>query len=60
LSFHCLRHTATSLLKNAGVSDAIAMDIIGHESKAISANYTHIETNTKRKALNALPDVTDI
>ncbi len=58
LSFHCLRHTATSLLKNAGVSEAVAMDIIGHDSKAISANYTHIEATTKRKALNALPDIT--
>ena len=58
LSFHCLRHTATSLLKNAGVSEAVAMDIIGHESKLISQNYTHIEDNTKRKALNAMPDIT--
>src|SRR5207249_2826351 len=38
ISFHCLRHTATSLLKNAGVSDVIARDIIGHESEAISRN----------------------
>ena len=57
LSFHCLRHTATSLLKNAGVSEAVAMDIIGHESKLISANYTHIEVAAKRKAVNALPDI---
>ncbi len=58
LSFHCLRHTATSLLKNAGVSEAVAMDIIGHDSKAVSANYTHIEVAAKRKAVNALPDIT--
>jgi integrase len=57
LSFHCLRHTATSLLKNAGVSDAVARDIIGHESPAISANYTKIDTKTKRAALNKIPDV---
>jgi integrase len=56
-SFHCLRHTATSLLKNSGVSDAVARDIIGHESVAVSANYTHIDTETKRKALTKLPDV---
>jgi len=58
LSFHCLRHTATSLLKNAGVSDVVAREIIGHESEAVSRAYTHIETSTLRKALNALPDVT--
>jgi integrase len=57
ISFHCLRHTATSLLKNAGVSDVIARDIIGHESEAISRNYTHIETETKRRALDSMPDV---
>lgn len=57
LSFHCLRHTATSLLKNAGVSEAVAMDIIGHDSKEISLNYTHIEDNAKREALNKLPDL---
>jgi hypothetical protein len=31
------------LLKNAGVSDAAARDIIGHESEAVSRNYTHID-----------------
>ncbi len=41
ISFHSLRHTATSLLKNAGVPEAVAMDIIGHESEAISRHYTH-------------------
>jgi integrase len=58
VSFHSLRHTATSLLKNSGASDVVARDIIGHESEAISRNYTHIESRTKRKALNKLPDVT--
>jgi integrase len=58
ISFHSLRHTATSLLKNAGVSDVVARDIIGHESEAVSRNYTHIESATKRAALDKLPDVT--
>ena len=58
ISFHSLRHTATSLLKNAGVSEAVAMDIIGHSSKAISRVYTHIDDAAKRKALDSLPDIT--
>ena len=58
LSFHCLRHTATSLLKNAGVSDAVAMEIIGHDTEAISRVYTHIEKGALRKAMNAMPDIT--
>ena len=53
LSFHSLRHTATSMLKNAGVSDSVTMDIIGHESAAVSKNYTHIDNETKRKALDS-------
>ncbi len=57
LSFHSLRHTATTLLKNAGVTDAVARDIIGHESVAVSRNYTHIDTETKRKAVDKMPDV---
>jgi len=57
ISFHSMRHTATSLLKNAGVSDVIARDIIGHESEAVSRNYTHIESETKRRALDSMPDL---
>lgn len=58
LSFHCLRHTATSLLKNAGVSDVLAREIIGHESEAVSRVYTHIEHSAMRTAIDQLPDVT--
>lgn len=58
ISFHALRHTATSLLKNAGASDVVARDIIGHESAAVSRNYTHIDGETKRAALDKMPDVT--
>jgi integrase len=57
ISFHSLRHTTTSLLKNAGVSEAVAMDIIGHDSKAVSQNYTHIPEDTKRAALEKLPSI---
>lgn len=57
VSFHCLRHTATSALKNAGVSDVIAREIIGHDSEAISRVYTHIETKSLREAVNRLPDL---
>jgi integrase len=58
LSFHCLRHTATSLLKNAGVSDVIAREIIGHDSPEISRVYTHMEKPAMKDAMDRLPDVT--
>lgn len=51
LSFHSLRHTATSRLKSAGVSDAIARAIIGHESAAVSRSYTHFDMETMRAAM---------
>jgi integrase len=59
VSFHALRHTQVSLLKNAGVSDAVARDIVGHESEAVSRLYTHIEDGAKRKALAKLPSLVD-
>jgi integrase len=55
VSFHSLRHTATSLLKAAGVSETVARDIIGHESAEVSRHYTHVDEASKRAALNKLP-----
>lgn len=57
LVFHSLRHTATSLLKNAGVSEIVAMDIVGHDSKAVSQNYTHVDEAAKRRAMAKVPDI---
>ena len=57
ISFHSLRHTATSLMKNAGINASVVMDIIGHESEAVSAHYTHIDEDTKRKAIAKLPRI---
>jgi integrase len=58
LSFHCLRHTATTWLKNSGATDAVTRDIIGHDSASVSKVYTHISSEAKRQALDAMPDVT--
>lgn len=57
ISFHSLRHTATTLLKAAGVSDAIAREFVGHESAAVSKNYTHIPTEILKVAASKLPDI---
>lgn len=57
VSFHSLRHTATSLLKNAGVSAVVAMDIIGHDSEAVSRHYTHVDESAKHAAIAGLPDL---
>lgn len=54
LTFHCLRHTTNSWLKRAGVADGIVMAIVGHNSKAMSDNYTHIDVETMRAALEKI------
>ena len=60
ISFHALRHTATSLMKNAGISPAIVQEFIGHESEAVNRAYTHIETAAMKRAADALPDLASI
>jgi integrase len=59
ISFHSLRHSAVTMLKAAGVSDFIARDIVGHESAAVSRQYTHLTADDKRNAMQRLPDVTN-
>jgi integrase len=58
ISFHSLRYNTTSALKSAGVSDSVAMEIVGHETEAVSRNYTKIDDTAKRAAVNKLPDIT--
>jgi integrase len=58
VSFHSLRYNTTSALKSSGVSDSVAMDIVGHETKAVSRSYTKIADDAKRAAINKLPDIT--
>ena len=58
LSFHSLRHSAVTMLKACGVSDVLAREIVGHESAAISRQYTHLSTDDLRSAMQRLPDVT--
>lgn len=58
LSFHSLRHTATTMMKNAGQSSAIVEEFVGHDSAEMNRIYTHIEIEAMRKAGNiALPDL---
>jgi integrase len=59
LSFHSLRHSAVTMLKAAGLSDFFAREIVGHDSAAVSRQYTHLSTDDLRVAMERLPDVTD-
>ena len=58
LSFDSLRHSFVSILKSTGANEAVAMALAGHETKAVSQGYTHLDTDTLRSAVDAMPDVT--
>ena len=57
LSFHSLRHTAVSLLKDAGIPEAAVMELVGHDSKRMSAHYTHVGREALEKAAAAFPEI---
>ncbi|HWL54346.1 MAG TPA: site-specific integrase [Chthoniobacteraceae bacterium] len=57
LSFHCLRHTAVTMLKEAGIPAAVVMELVGHDSKAVSQHYTHVGSEALRKAAEAFPEL---
>jgi integrase len=59
ISFHSLRHSAVTMLKASGLSDVFAREIVGHESAAVSRQYTHLSTDDLRAAMQRLPDVTE-
>jgi integrase len=58
ISFHSLRHSAVTMLKASGLSDVFAREIVGHESTAVSRDYTHLSTDDLRNSMQRLPDVT--
>jgi integrase len=58
LSFHSLRHSFVSILKQTGANEAVAMALAGHATKAMSAHYTTLDDATLRAAVDKLPDVT--
>jgi len=47
------------MLKASRLSDVFAREIVGHESAAISRQYTHLSTDDLRAAMQRLPDVTN-
>jgi integrase len=57
LSFHSLRHTGVSLLKDAGIPEGVSMELVGHDSKSMSAHYTHVGAEALEKAVAALPEL---
>lgn len=54
-SFHSLRHSFNSVLANAGVSEEIRRKMTGHASPMMNQKYTHLESDTLKKAMDSFP-----
>lgn len=46
---HMLRHTYATLLRQSGVPDRIAMDLLGHKSLAMLQRYSHVSDGEHRE-----------
>ena len=57
LSFHCLRHTTTTWLHEAGVPAAVAQELVGHDSEAMHQIYVNVGEKALAEAAEKLPEV---
>jgi integrase len=57
LSFHSLRHSFSSILANAGVSEERRMALTGHTTRDVHQRYTHHELERLRDAISLLPSL---
>lgn len=55
-TFHSLRATVATMIQEAGLSQGMAMDLVGHESAAIHAAYIRPTEEQRRAASAMLPD----
>jgi integrase len=60
LGFHSLRYSATSELKRGSASEAVARDLVGHDSAAVSRHYTSVGIAEKREAISRMPSIADL
>jgi integrase len=57
LSFHSLRHSFSSLLANAGISEERRMALTGHTTRDVHQRYTHHQLERLRDAIAVLPRI---
>lgn len=58
LGFHSLRHTCVSVMANAGVSEELRKEHVGHSSD-VHRRYTHLQISTFERALEGVPRLLD-
>ena len=55
--FHSLRHTFTTWLRAAGVSEEDRMALTGHSTRDSHAIYSHSDEEALRDAVSKLPTI---
>lgn len=55
--FHSLRHSAVSIMREAGVAQITSQAVVGHNSTEIHELYSHSDEAAMRRAVYALPAV---
>lgn len=53
-TFHCLRHTFSTRLKDAGAHPFVVRDWLGHRTIEMTNHYTHATQETMREAVEML------
>ena len=56
-TFHSLRHSFASHLANLGISADVRMKLTGHKSADVHQGYTHLEFESLRAGISALPSL---
>lgn len=56
LTFHDLRHTFASRLREAGVDAITRRDLLGHSTVQMSDDYTHSSTESRLRAVESIAD----
>ena len=56
-SFHSIRATAATLLQASGVSQGLAMELVGHDSSAVHSVYIRPSADQLRSAAESLPEL---
>lgn len=54
LTFHCLRHTAASLMASAGIPLLDIARVLGHSTISVTMRYAHFAPESGRRAIDAL------
>ena len=57
VGFHSLRHSAVSLMANAGAPLAVVQRIVGHTTSDMTSHYFHATDAALIAAVDAMPDV---